>query len=226
MQKHMCPTCGQDGGVLLFQHVTPCDRCRLGRLTVVPFSREDGPPPGMVAFEVHYYKEDQQTLAREYVSRFANLGPGDVRPDGPNLVRIGRTLFKRPELFEKVDRSLVHFVGISVTRGAPAPDTRDPRVVGRIPDIWTGASGSQRWAEGRDVTMVLSTKDVPPERTLHTWIAYPYASAPDCSFKRLDATIQPYVRNPRMWVDGPVVKRAQEADQRFAADQILLIVRR
>lgn len=225
-EKHKCPSCKQDGGVLLFQHVTECDRCRLGRIVVTPFDRGDGVPRGCVGFIGYAYSDERDASIRAHAQRFANSGPESIVQKDANRVVISGYTINGPGSFTALDKRYKYFIAASLSVEPQEVLSRDPRVVGQIPEIWTGASGSQHWAEGHEVTMILSTRDVPLERTLHTWAAYPYASAPDCNFKNLDGVVQPLLRQPRKWEDKPAARKAIDADDLFKRDMVLLVVRR
>lgn len=222
--KHKCPACGQDGGVLLFQQVTECDACRQGRIVVAAFDPKS-PPEGLVGWHGFATDEGRDSSLLSYQRKVTGRSVKDVR-EFSGHVEIGQTSFMPPSKLADGMASYPYVFGAFVSRGPITQPNRAPRVVGRIPDIWTGASGSQRWAEGREVTMILSVKDVPLEKTLHTWAHYPYASAPDCSFRNIEATVQPLLRQPRKWDDSPVVRRAADAQRLLAEDRILLVVRR
>ena len=160
-EKHKCPSCKQDGGVLLFQHVTECDRCRLGRIVVTPFDRGDGVPRGCVGFIGYAYSDERDASIRAHAQRFANSGPESIVQKDANRVVISGYTINGPGSFTALDKRYKYFIAASLSVEPQEVLSRDPRVVGQIPEIWTGASGSQHWAEGHEVTMILSTRDVP-----------------------------------------------------------------
>lgn len=224
-QRYKCPSCGQDGGVLLFQQVTECDRCRQGHLVAVSFERSW--PPGSVGIMGYAHETDRSVALESWRQRALSMDPRELRAVDEKRVKIGGYVIHRPEMLDRLrEQGWAYYVALVLTHSPREQPARGPRVVGRVPDFWSGASGSQRWAEGRDVTMILSTKDVPLERTLHVWHPYPYASAPDCSFAKIGETAESLLRQPRLWEDKPAVKRAAEADLHFRNDHVLLVVRR